>query len=82
MQKEAPAAGTKQYPVVMDVPMVAEMLLSEPNQIRRWANSGLIPCHRVPGTRRYRFMRDEVLAWLAGLPGTGVPEEERTEAST
>jgi hypothetical protein len=65
------------YPVVMDVPMVAEMLLTDANQVRKWANAGLIPCHRVPGTRKSRFMRDEILSWLANLPGAGAQQRER-----
>jgi hypothetical protein len=28
-----------------------------------------IPCHRFPGGRGLRFLRDELLDWLAGLPG-------------
>lgn len=68
----ARTADPSGYPLVMDVPMVAEMLLTDANQVRKWANAGLIPCHRVPGTRKYRFMRDEILSWLAKLPGAGV----------
>lgn len=68
------------YPVVMDVPMVAELLLTDANQVRKWANAGLIPCHRIPGTRKYRFMRDEILAWLAKLPGSGTRDRAEAES--
>jgi len=73
------AMDPQNYPVVMDVPMVAEMLLTDANQVRKWANAGLIPCHRVPGTRKYRFMRDEILSWLANLPGAGAQQRERAK---
>jgi excisionase family DNA binding protein len=73
------AMDPQSYPVVMDVPMVAEMLLTDANQVRKWANAGLIPCHRVPGTRKYRFMRDEILSWLANLPGAGAQQRERAK---
>jgi excisionase family DNA binding protein len=73
------AMDPQNYPVVMDVPMVAEMLLTDANQVRKWANAGLIPCHRVPGTRKYRFMRDEILSWLANLPGAGAQGRERAK---
>ena len=76
------AMDPQNYPVVMDVPMVAEMLLTDANQVRKWANAGLIPCHRVPGTRKYRFMRDEILRWLASLPGRGAQQREWVEQET
>jgi excisionase family DNA binding protein len=73
-------ARAEDYPLVMDVPLVAEMLLTDANQVRKWANAGLIPCHRVPGTRKYRFLRDEILGWLQQLPGQS-PEEAIEEAA-
>ena len=69
-------ARPEDYPLVMDVPLVAEMLLTDANQVRKWANAGLIPCHRVPGTRKYRFLRDEILGWLKELPSASADEEE------
>lgn len=64
----------RDYPVVMDVPMVAEMLLTDVHQVRKWASAGIIPAHRIPGTRKYRFLRDEVLEWLSSLPGSGADD--------
>lgn len=69
-------ARAEDYPLVMDVPLVAEMLLTDANQVRKWANGGLIPCHRVPGTRKYRFLRDEILTWLKALPSESAEEED------
>lgn len=47
--EKSPYQGTAQ---------AADLLLTGANQIRRWANAGVIPAHRVPGTRRYWFMRE------------------------
>jgi hypothetical protein len=30
-----------------------------------------VPCHRFPGGRELRFLRDELLEWLAELPHGG-----------
>jgi hypothetical protein len=37
-----------------------------------------IPCHRFPGGREMRFLRDELLAWLAALPGADQSSSGRT----
>ncbi len=74
-------ARAEDYPLVMDVPLVAEMLLTDANQVRKWANAGLIPCHRVPGTRKYRFLRDEILGWLKELPSASADDEEEEETT-
>jgi len=47
----------------------------------QWANAGLIPCHRVPGTRKYRFLRDEILGWLKELPSASADDEEEEDRS-
>ena len=53
----------------------------QPLQVRKWANAGLIPCHRVPGTRKYRFLRDEILGWLKELPSASAEDEEEEETT-
>lgn len=78
----SPRARPEDYPLVMDVPLVAEMLLTDANQVRKWANAGLIPCHRVPGTRKYRFLRDEILGWLKELPSASADDEVQDTVST
>ncbi|MGH2719804.1 MAG: helix-turn-helix domain-containing protein [Actinomycetota bacterium] len=55
-------------PEVLDEKDAAEMLLTDANQIRKWANAGIIPAHRVPGGRRYSFLREELLTWARGEP--------------
>jgi hypothetical protein len=37
-----------------------------------------IPHHRVPGSREYKYLRNELLAWLKGAPHIGseaVPDQ-------
>lgn len=51
-------------PDVLDVAEAAAMLLTDANQVRKWANAGVLPAHRVPGTRRYLFRRSELEAWI------------------
>jgi len=37
--------------------------------LRKLVRDGVVPAHRFPGGRELRFLRDELLAWLAALPG-------------
>ena len=49
--------------------MAAELLQVHVEYLRRMVREGRIPCHRFPGGRGMRFLRDELLDWLAALPG-------------
>jgi len=49
--------------------MAAELLQVNVEYLRRMVREGRIPCHRFPGGREMRFLRDELLTWLAALPG-------------
>jgi excisionase family DNA binding protein len=64
---DAVAAGD--FPPVLTAAMAAELLQVNVEYLRRMVREGRIPCHRFPGGRELRFLRDELLAWLAGLPG-------------
>ena len=57
------------FPPVLTAAMAAELLQVNVEYLRRMVREGRIPCHRFPGGREMRFLRDEVLGWLAGLPG-------------
>jgi excisionase family DNA binding protein len=53
------------YPPVMDSADVAEMLgLPSIKTVQTLVREGRIPARRLPGTRRYRFLRDEIVEWL------------------
>jgi excisionase family DNA binding protein len=66
-QVDAPRAAD--YPPVLTAAMAAELLQVNVEYLRRMVREERIPCHRFPGGREMRFLRDELLAWLAALPG-------------
>jgi excisionase family DNA binding protein len=57
------------FPPVLTAAMAAELLQVNVEYLRRMVREGRVPCHRFPGGRELRFLRDELLAWLAALPG-------------
>lgn len=57
------------FPPVLTAAMAAELLQVNVEYLRRMVREDRIPCHRFPGGREMRFLRDELLAWLAALPG-------------
>lgn len=57
------------FPPVLTAAMTAELLQVNVEYLRRMVREGRIPCHRFPGGREMRFLRDELLEWLAALPG-------------
>ena len=65
------AADAAGYPPVLTAAMAAELLQVNVEYLRRMVREGRIPCHRFPGGRELRFLRDELLEWLAALPGRG-----------
>jgi len=58
-----------QFPPVLTAALAAELLQVHVEYLRRMVREDRIPCHRFPGGRGLRFLRDELLAWLAELPG-------------
>lgn len=64
----APGAAGAGYPPVLTAAMAAELLQVNVEYLRRMVREGRIPCHRFPGGREMRFLRDELLTWLAALP--------------
>ena len=65
--RDASAAG--EFPPVLTTAMAAELLQVHVEYLRRMVREGRIPCHRFPAGREMRFLRDELLEWLAALPG-------------
>ncbi len=49
---------------VMDSRELAELLSTSDQVIRTWAREGVIPSHRPPGGRKFRFLRHEIFEWL------------------
>ena len=64
-------APERDFPPVLTAAMAADLLQVHVESLRRMVREGRVPCHRLPGGRELRFLRDELLAWLAALPGVG-----------
>ena len=72
MERTAPPTASSpgaDFPPVLTAAMAAELLQVNVEYLRRMVREGRVPCHRFPGGRELRFLRDELLAWLAALPG-------------
>lgn len=61
------------FPPVLTAAMAAELLQVHVEYLRKLVRDGVVPAHRFPGGRELRFLRDELLAWLAALPGPATP---------
>jgi excisionase family DNA binding protein len=57
------------FPPVLTAAMAAELLQIHVEYLRKLVREGKVPCHRFPGGRELRFLRDELLEWLAAQPG-------------
>jgi excisionase family DNA binding protein len=64
-QPEAP----QEFPPVLTAALAADLLQVHVEYLRKMVRDGRVPCHRFPGGRELRFLRDELLEWLADLPG-------------
>lgn len=62
-------SGASDFPPVLTTAMAADMLQVHVEYLRRMVREGRIPCHRFPGGREMRFLRDELLSWLADQEG-------------
>lgn len=65
------AARPPEFPPVLTAALAAELLQVHVESLRKMVREGRVPCHRFPGGREMRFLRDELLEWLAELPGEG-----------
>jgi excisionase family DNA binding protein len=62
-----------EFPPVLTAAMAAELLQVHVEYLRRLVREGKLPSHRFPGGRELRFLRDELLEWLAAQPGAEGP---------
>jgi excisionase family DNA binding protein len=60
-----------EFPPVLTAAMAADLLQIHVEYLRKLVRDGKVPCHRFPGGRELRFLRDELLEWLAAQPGPG-----------
>jgi excisionase family DNA binding protein len=64
-----PPAAKEEFPPVLNTAMAAELLQVHVEHLRRLVREDKIPCHRFPGGREMRFLRNELLDWLKAQPG-------------
>ena len=62
------------YPPVLDAAMVAQLLGMNIDTVRRLSREEVIPAHRLPGGRTFKYLKDEVLEWLAEQPANNPKE--------
>lgn len=71
------SAGAEALGPVLTTDQVARLLHTDPSTVRRLAAAGTVPAHRVPGLKGWRFLLDEVVAWVREQPGgpAAAPDE-------
>ncbi|HVM00781.1 MAG TPA: helix-turn-helix domain-containing protein [Egibacteraceae bacterium] len=55
-------------PPVLDAGQVARLLNLNIDYVRKLSRQGVLPAHRLPGGRTFRYFKDEVLDWLRNQP--------------
>ncbi len=63
------ASNGSNYPEILTTAMAAEMLHVHVEYLRRMVREDRVPAHRFPGGREIRFLRDELIQWVADQPG-------------
>ena len=62
-------AATDTKSPILTTAQAAELLQVHVEYLRRMVREGRIPAHRFPGGREIRFLRDELIQWVADQPG-------------
>ncbi len=68
------------YPPILNTAQVAELLDLNPRTVLNMAGDGRLPASRLPGSRKFHFLLEEVIATLKAnriIPGPGQPEGGR-----
>ena len=53
---------------VLDAAEVARLLRLNVDYVRKLSREGVLPAHKLPGGRTFRYFRGEVLEWLRRQP--------------
>jgi len=56
------------YGPVLNTKGAERLLHLHEESLRQFVREGKVPCHRFPGSRELRFLRDELIEWLQQLP--------------
>jgi excisionase family DNA binding protein len=62
---------TTEYEELLNIEQAARLLNVSETSLRRWTNSGWLPCLRVGGRRERRFRRTDLLAFIDEQSGRG-----------
>lgn len=60
---------TEQFPPILTTVEAAQLLSVHVENLRKMVRENRIPAHRFPGGREMRFLRDELIEWVAAQPG-------------
>jgi excisionase family DNA binding protein len=58
---------------LLDIREAAALLRVSETSLRRWTNSGRLPCLRIGGRHERRFRRSDLLAFVGGQPHHATP---------
>ncbi len=64
-------AQERDFPPVLDAAQVARLLKLNIDYVRKLSREGVLPAHRLPGGRTFRYFKEEVLEWLRDQPVHG-----------
>lgn len=65
------------FPPILTAAMAAELLQVNVEYLRQMVRSGRVPCHKFPGGRELRFLRDELIDWLRSQNGPSEVKESK-----
>jgi len=68
MKKQSAKSSVRDENELLDIGAAARLLDVSETSLRRWTNSGRLPCVRVGQRRERRFRRGDLLAFLEGHP--------------
>ena len=67
---------------ILDAVEAGELLNMHPQSVRKLAREGVLPGYRIPGSRKYKFFTNELMATLRGNPLTETDSAETDSAET
>ncbi len=67
-----------EYPDILEAHHVAEILGMNLDYVRKLSREGIIPAHKMPRGRVFRYFKDEIVTWLRELPAHDVEDADRT----
>ena len=68
MEGQGPDTDMNSLGPIMDAGEVADMLGMDVQMIRKYAREGRLPAYRLPGTRTFKFFRNEILVRIRKFP--------------